>query len=384
MAPSPAPSSSEEDDDDDSDYGPPTMSRDAAPAAAPASDAANSSGDDGDAARSNRKRQKTSHDEDDTEDDIDDEEEDEDEDERNELLMKRWISGGDRSAMLKLLRHEDGEAAMYDFQLHKMVQRDLKVAVDVVGDYDLVFVCGWPNGTDQGWADRPIARTLRRGTLSINIEEDEDVGRQRQQVVGTITNIKGHCVQEVGDSGAWEYYLQMNDVEFRQVENGHFHGDALPAFQMTKLWGTESLEEEFEVSIRILTNSGTLPWIPAELRHYQTLPGREDHEYIRFIQEQIEKVKSSNYSCYWKEEASWLCNHMGFSGATARHVHSFLRHELPSELKWAWQKGDLVVQLEMTEYATSWNTWYIARPRDDYVRERLLRQVEGVHSSLSE
>jgi hypothetical protein len=339
---------SSSDDDDDSDYEPP-------PIIAPGSKTLAETAELSHVARKKRKLlQSSQH--------ID----------KSESFMKRWIEQGDRSAMLELLRHRDGEAAMYEWNQTNMELCDPKSAADLVGDYDIVFCHGEPDGTDQGWTDGPISRTIRHGTLDIQDEGDE----QQEEVVGTIVDVRGLCVRE-GQNANWEYYLQMNDLEFRQVENGHFQGDNSPSFQMTKLWGTSSLQEEFEVTIRILTNSGTLQWTPNESMMEDLT--REDTEYIQFMQEQIEKIKNNNHPS-WKEETSWLCRYMGLPAAAACHIHSYNRHELPSELSWSWQKGDLLLEMEMTEYATSWTTFYIARPRGDSVRENLLKGLDELVS----
>jgi hypothetical protein len=54
---------------------------------------------------------------------------------------------------------------------------------------------------------------------------------------------------------------------------------------------------------------------------------------------------------------------MGIAADTAMKIHNFLLYPVVPAPTWAWQPGDLVLKFEITDYATSWDTIYVARRR---------------------
>lgn len=296
-----------------------------------------------------------------------------------ERFMKRWIEE-DRAAMLRLINHSHNKKGNVDIASYSWAVRDMQLSlppadpVDLIGAYDIVFVLGQPTCTDQNYEGGRISRTSG-GTLSIfqrhvppgNFFYDEGT----QIVHGTIKVDQTTAVlvtDTASSDGTWEPTLQMTGVEFQEHPNDHFENDEGPTFGITKNWemcagdGNEAL-------IRVLTNAGTLSWTPREEQDPQS-SNTHDNVYIQFIQEQVAQRYVDD--CHrWQEESSWLCNHFGLPCVVARIIRSFNRHPLPAP-QWSWQEGDLLLELRMTDYETSWTTFYVARPGQSDLKRNLL------------
>ena len=93
------------------------------------------------------------------------------------------------------------------------------------------------------------------------------------------------------------------------------------------------------------------------------------------MRKEMRKRKEGIYESCWHEQHSWLCRHKGLPKEAAIKVHSFNRYRLPPKLDFQWQEGDLLIEMDMTEYATSWTTTYLARPRSDGHKLQLLLQI---------
>lgn len=234
----------------------------------------------------------------------------------------------------------------------------------LTGEYDIIFCYGEPGSTDQGWMDGPISRTVSQGKLTMASREipagDYFYDEGREILYGTIDNVaRAH----VRDDAGWECSLQMDNVEFRQFPNDFF-GTPGPTFCITQNEGCDSADE-YEVTIRILQNEGTLDWTPNEailLAKNDNDRGDEEH-YARFLRESIARRNHiGDESSWWTAENSWLCRYMGIGPDAALKICNYNMQPAPAPT-WAWHPGDLVLKFEMTDYATSWDTIYVARRR---------------------
>jgi hypothetical protein len=276
--------------------------------------------------------------------------------------LRMWLEE-DRSVTLKLFKNLD--VAMYEWDERGMELTQVNPS-HLPGDYSILFVHGVGHDTDQDWGDKekPLSRTVPPGAklsfIAQTLREGDDGYSSVDQTFNdcVLGNIEG--VLKSGTDPAfdfnWEYTIQMNEVKLRLCA-------AHSEFSFVVGFGRYNRGEEQECQIKVLTNSGSFRWRPREV----CLEERDD-AYFEFMEE--EAFKYHNWS-YWKEENSWLCRQKGLPVKVARRIHCYCRHAMPPIL-FEWEPGDLLVVMELCDYATSWTTIYLARPNDDGHRKRLV------------
>ena len=64
---------------------------------------------------------------------------------------------------------------------------------------------------------------------------------------------------------------------------------------------------------------------------------------------------------------------MGLPFEAVKIIESYNRLPLP-ELQFEYKEGDILIEIEMEEYVTSYTTTYLARPRNEQLRRRILER----------
>ena len=312
------------------------------------------------------------------------EQEEEEEEEAEELntWKSRW-QNQDRNSMLRLLRHRSGPVGMYQWNQHDMKLGVPTSATHLLGcDYDILFVRGVPHRTDQGYTDEePIARTVPNCGMLKFVHTSITKGDFRtpdgtQVVEGFITNIPNTEITH-GNNDFWQYTMQMNNITLREYKFAHAnYSEGIP-FSVIKVDRDDRIDDEDNVTIHVLANSGKFNWTATEAVDET---GEEDVEgYSNFARKEIEQ----EYDPLRNVQSSWMCRHgIYLPIPVVCHIQSFCRRPLPPP-HWCWQEGDLLITVKRCEYATEWTTLYLARPKSDTVRQNLLSNLEFFASSTT-
>ena len=305
-----------------------------------------------------------------------------DKDNPSARFMKRWHEQGDRKNMIHLLKNHD--VSMYEFNGNLMeCVLPPQDTSSLIGTYDILFVCGQGIGTDDpdavGGETRRISRTVSTGGRLVIETRNTTQSDYYYPIVGTpviygkLHDVTNTYLINENIPYTWSTTLQMNLLEFRQPPPLHFEYPESYNFLVT------DASDESSIEIRVVTNSGSFPWTPNDTLAAVAPPPTtrtseddiDDTAYKAFVRKLIEQRKADSKS---NEGVCWLSSHMELPVEAACNILAFNRHKLPP-MEWSWQKGDLLLRADMQEYATTWHTLYIARPRDEGMVDRLLPQL---------
>ena len=280
----------------------------------------------------------------------------------------RWFGDGDRKNMLHLMKKHK-TVAIYSWERDAMQSTSIK-AEDLLGDYDVLFIHGVGHGTDQGYVDTgPISRTLCPGAklsfASKRIEAGDYFYDEGTDVVhGTIKDVDASDLGEVNSENRWDHCVQMNNVEFREFPDDFFGGGR--CFCMTKVHGCDAPDEQ-GCTVQVVTNAGTMNWAPTEM----ITDDEDDRIYREFMLDELPRRRTYDE---WNEQHSWLCRRKGLPAEAVKNILSFNRHVIPP-LQFEWLEGDILIEIDMEEYVTSYTVTFLARPCNRELRDHLLEKA---------